>query len=278
MNQTVHQHLADSCNRLLGVAIGALVAPINPAAPAGVSLRGNRVYQIIIAARRSDDHTLPMGPWQRESTRADWDKVSYVAVEALWHKAKDLQVAAWLLEAQIHKNGFAAIGASLHVIQQLCQHYWEDLYPTLDDDGLERRANIFHWIDEKIPPALRQVPLVCVTPGPRYGYADWERARRQEQMRLSPEDQDGITDVALAKATGATPTAFYVALDCDLDAALAALDELTATLAPHFDDHAPPLSKLRAALQQIRMLVGSELHVRGVRSSAAAEREDTRAP
>jgi len=280
MNQTFHQHVADSCARLLGVTLSTLVAPIAPAAPAGASLRGGSVYRTIADARRSDDHTLPMGVWQHELKRADWDRISEVAVSALSHQGKDLQIAAWLLEAQIHKNGFAAMAASLHVIQQLCHHYWDDLYPALDDAGLECRANIFHWMDEKLLPALRQVPLASVGPGPgpRYGYADWERARRQEQMRLARKDQEDITGADLAKAIGATPTAFYVALDCDLDAALAALGELTATIAPHFDGHAPGFGKLDAALRQIRALASSELHERGVRPAAAAETEDTRAP
>lgn len=274
MHHTFHQRAAEACALLLGADLNTLLAPIEPGAPAGASLRANSVYRIIADARRADDDTLPMGPWQRELKRADWDRVSALAVSALSRQSKDLQIAAWLLEAQIHKNGFAALAAVLYVIQQLCDRYWDTLYPVLrnadmDNDGLEHRANIFRWMDEKLPPALRQVPLAGMAPGPRYGYADWERARRQDQLRLDAEHRDGATSADLAEAIGATPTAFYVALDGDLDAALVALGALTATIAPYFDGHPPGFGKLDAALRQIRALAGAELHARGARPAPA---------
>jgi type VI secretion system protein ImpA len=266
MNHILHQRAADSCALLLGVALSTLIAPIDQAAPAGASLRANGVYRTIAQARLADDSTLPRGAWERELKRADWDRVSKVAVSALSGQGKDLQVAAWLLEAQINKNGFASLATSLHLIQQLCHNYWDELYPVAEGAGLEHRANIFRWMNEKLLPALRQTPLAGLAPGPRYGYADWERARRHDELRLDADNKEGASSAELAAAISATPTAFYVAMDGDLEAALAALDELTATIAPHFGGQAPSLAGFENALRQIRTLVASELHQRGVRA------------
>lgn len=268
MTSILHQRAAESCALLLGVALSTLIAPIDPAAPAGASLRASGVYRTIAQARMADDTTLPMGAWERELKRADWDRVSKVAVAALSGQGKDLQVAAWLLEAQINKNGFASLATSLHLIDQLCSTYWDELYPGADGAGLEHRANIFRWMNDKLLPALRQAPLAGVAPGPRYGYADWERARRQDQMRLEPGNREGISSADLAAAISATPTAFYVALNGDLEAALAALEELTATIAPRFGGQAPSMAGFDSVIRQIRTLVVSELHERGVRAPA----------
>jgi type VI secretion system protein ImpA len=281
MNHILHQRVADSCALLLGVTLSTLIAPIDPAVPAGASLRANGVYRTIAQARLADDSTLPMGAWERELKRADWDRVSKVAVAALSGQGKDLQVAAWLLEAQINKNGFASLATSLHLIQQLCLRYWDELYPVAEGPGLEHRVNIFSWMNEKLLPALRQTPLAGVAPGPRYGYADWDRARRQDQLRLDPGSKEGASSAELAAAISATPTAFYVAMDADLDAALAALEELAATIAPHFAGQAPSLGGFESVLRQIRKLVASELQERGVRApspvraAAAPDAPDT---
>jgi type VI secretion system protein ImpA len=275
MNQILQQRAADSCALLLGVALSALLAPIDPGAPGGASARSSGVYNTIAQARRADDASLPMGPWQHELKRADWDRVSQVAVHALANQGKDLQVAAWLLEAQINKNGFAGIAASLHVMQQLCDCYWDELHPLADEVGLAHRANIFQWMNEKLLPALRQVPLAGVAPAPQYSFADWERARRHEQLRDSDkdEDADGPTSADLTAAIAATPTAQYVTIAHDLDAALLATAELMATITPRLGDQTPSLSAFSGLLDQMRGLVLSELHQRGVRPAALASME-----
>jgi type VI secretion system protein ImpA len=272
MNAILHQRAAESCALLLGVALTALLAPIDPGAPGGSSLRTSGVYQAIAQARRADDASLPMGPWKHELKRADWDQVSKVAVDALSHQGKDLQVAAWLLEAQINKNGFAAIGASLHVMQQLCECYWDELHPLGDAEGLAHRVKIFQWMNGKLLPTLRQVPLAGLGQGTPYGYADWERAHRQEQMRQSNHDDDteGASAAELEAALAATPTASYLAMAADLDAALLATDDLAGTLSQRLGPAAPSLKTFSGLLEQIRMLVLSELHRRGVRPQALA--------
>lgn len=280
MNPVLHQRAADSCALLLGVALSTLLAPIDPGAPGGASLRASGVYSAIAQARRADDSSLPLGPWQHELKRADWDRVSKVAVNALASQGKDLQVAAWLLEAQINQNGFAAIAASLHVMQQLCENYWDDLHPLGDAAGLEHRANIFQWMNEKLLPALRQVPLAGVAPGVQYGYADWERARRNEQLRQSSNEEqvDGVGVAELAAAVTATPTATYVTIVHDLEAALLATQELLATIAPRLGKQTPSLSGFSGMLEQIRGMALAELHHRGVRPPGLAAVEPEPAP
>lgn len=254
----------------LGVSFDALTAPIDVALPAGKSLRGSGVYSAIEQARRQDDPSLPMGAWEHDLKRADWEKVSAVAVDALVNKSKDLQIAAWLLEARINTTGFAGIAACVLLMQTLCEGYWEDLHPQAEDGDLDYRANIVHWTNEKLLPALRTVPLIRAGREHSYSWADWEQARRNEQVRASVTGRDqpqleGATIAEIMAAVSGTSTEVFLALRETLTNALEAIAALGDTLDARFDKDAPSLMTLADLLEQIRSLAESELHKRGVR-------------
>lgn len=257
----------------LGISLDALTEPIDAAMPAGKSLRNSGIYNVIEQARRQDDASLPMGTWEHDLKRADWDKVSTLATGALAHKSKDLQLAAWLLEAQINQTGFSGIAACMLLMQILCERYWNELYPQAEDGDLEYRANIFCWINEKLLPALRLVPITASGRDHDYNWADWEQARRNEQLRATAGGRDtvaieGATVSALASAMSATTTDAYSWLHRTLTDAMAGIDVLAQTLDSRFGKDAPSLSTLSGLLEQIHGLVDAELHKRGVRLQA----------
>ena len=76
----------------------ALLTPISADKPAGESLRYSGVYEAVEEARREDDPSLPQGVWKTELKRADWREAARLCLDALETRAKDLQLAAWLLE------------------------------------------------------------------------------------------------------------------------------------------------------------------------------------
>lgn len=244
-----------------GFSLEQLTAAIDASVPAGTSLRGGPVYYAIAHARRHDDASLPMGGWEHQLKHADWQRVADLAAHALAHDSKDLQMAAWLLEAQLHRTGFDALAPGASLLRQLCAQHWPVLYPA----DSEHRANIFHWLDEKLLPALRLLPLASGAPG--FAYADWERARRQEQLRQHGGEQVTVDEgpglAGLAAAVAATPTAFYLDLQARLDEALASLDALAGYLDARFGEDSPGLAALSATLQQIRNVAAAALHARG---------------
>jgi type VI secretion system protein ImpA len=274
LTQRAHDYFQEQ----LGVSFDALIDPIDTSMPTGKSVRGNGVYNAIEQARRQDDASLPLGAWDRDLKRADWDKVSAVAVDALVNKSKDLQLAGWLLEAQINKTGFAGIAACMMLMKTLCERYWEELYPQAEDGDLEYRANIIHWINEKLLPALRMVPVTATGRERDYSWADWELARRNEQVRASNGGRDhpqieGVTVSEMLAAMGATSTDSYMGLHQLLIEALEAIETLTDTLDQQFGKEAPSLMTLAGLLEQILSLAESELHKRGVRPALPSEEE-----
>src|SRR5512143_109315 len=92
-----------------------ILAPIPGDNPAGEDLRYGPIYDDIKEARRADDD-LPLGKWERERKKAEWDKVISLSVAALGDKTKDLQIAAWLMEALTITEGFAGVAVGLKVL------------------------------------------------------------------------------------------------------------------------------------------------------------------
>lgn len=268
MQAHVETQWRDYFSHTLGVGFEELTAPIPNMPPGGENLRSNGVYRLILEARREDDATVPMGPWARELKRAEWAQVGELACSALAGKSKDLQIAAWLLEAQIHRDGFAAIAPCVTLVRVLCERYWDCLYPRADGDDLEYRTNIIHWMNEKLLPLLRLVPLTQIQRDARpLNWADWEQARRNEQRRATQGDREaleGVSVLEFSAVMAGTPSEWHCALHNQLGAALESLDELTVTLNDLCGQDSPSLAQLSGLLEQIQTLIGSELHKRGV--------------
>ncbi|WP_428243244.1 type VI secretion system protein TssA [Gynuella sp.] len=259
--------LSEQLEQQTGVTLAALLKAVSDEQPAGVNVRGNGVFNAIQLARQADDPTLPMGQWEHDLKQADWHQVVEIATVALQQKSKDLQLAMWLLEAQIYRWGFEGIAPSIFLIQQLCEKFWPDLFPKIVNEDLEYRINIFRWANEKLPTAIKLIPL---TQNNRkdYCWSDWEVAHRNEHIKaqLGKEatiEGPMISDIHTALA--ATPSGFLQYQHQLLEAALASFDQLSMTLAGLCGDEAPSLSGLTGLLANIQQLTDSELRKRGYR-------------
>jgi type VI secretion system protein ImpA len=239
-----------------------LLTPIPGDAPGGVSLRYDPLFDRVKEARREDDDTpageLPDGPRKL----ADYGLVVRLAGEALATKTKDLQLAAWLTEALLRREGFAGLAQGLGLLRDLLVAFWDGLYPELEDGDAELRAAPLDWVGGRLVLAVRAVPLTKAG----YGHLKYEESRdvgyeaaakesddklrrRQAKMaegKLSAEEWD--------RAVESTDLAFYQALDADLAAAADALEALDAVSREKFGDVAPSYAPLRDALAQVRML------------------------
>ncbi len=242
----------------VGHGLEALLEPISEAAPAGPSLKHSALYGEIREARKEDDASLPQGAWQYELKRADWARVTALAGESLARQSKDLQLAVWLLEAQVNLRGFHALAPCLTLLERLCERYWDSLHPLPDEGDLEFRGNLFRWLNDKMPPLLRQARLTHSGRPRELGWGDWELAGREE-----PNGRGGAEFMA---ALYATPSQECELSRSALAGGLLALDALQARLDRCFGAEAPGLLALRALLADILALLEGELGKRGHRS------------
>ncbi len=162
--------------------IEKLLSPISAERPAGEPLRYEGTYDRIRDARREDDPDLPQGQWKTELRKAQWKSVESICVEALETRSKDLQIAAWLTEAWLNVYGFAGAEKGLELMRGLCESYWNDLYPQIENGDLEFRMAPLAWVNEKLPAAIKRLPITApAAPGEKaWSSADWERANLRD--------------------------------------------------------------------------------------------------
>jgi type VI secretion system ImpA family protein len=262
-----------------------LLSPIPGAQPAGEFLLHEGTYQSIREARREDDPSLTQGIYKTDLKKADWKTVERICSETLERRSKDVQIAAWLMEAWMHLYGFAGCRAGLQLLTDLMEMYWEHLHPQLNEGDPEDRVGTFVWINEKLSVQLKLIPLTApqstndLLP---YSFADWKSACRLEESAernpkaLSAAESNGQATLARFKASAMfTPTPFYVELSDELGGsrdACRALDEL---LEEKFGEHSPGLQRFKETLAPIQHLVNDILQTRPDNPSLAAPEEET---
>jgi type VI secretion system protein ImpA len=234
-----------------------LLNPIPGDNPAGADLRYDPLYDKIKEARREDDDA-PQGEWARARKTADWPQVIKLAGDALATKTKDLQLAAWLTEALLRKEGAGGLRDGLRTCSGLLEQFWDGLYPEAEDGDLEMRAAPLEWVGLKLDTPVRMIPLVK---------GGWDLLAQREARAIGYE-ADATDDAKLErrsdaisagrptledwdKAFDATPKPWYKSLVADLAAAKESLDALDNTGRERFGPDAPSYGKLRDALEEV---------------------------
>jgi type VI secretion system ImpA family protein len=266
--------------------VAALLAPI--AGGAGTNVRPEGDYDRIGEARRDENASLPRGVWVRDIKQADWRLVERLCAEVLAQRSKDLRIACWLCEAWVHIHGFAGLGPGLALIHGLCRDFWADLHPLLEGEDKSARLAAFEWLNERLPVALRQVPVLVdsVQPDLAYDWTDCLAAQRLEAVRgrdkaaaQKAEAAGAVTNEMIEERCSRTGRAALERVVADLRAAMAALAALDETLDDLCGREAPGLSKIRTVCKDIAYFAALALSSRRkTQPSAEASAEPAPAP
>lgn len=242
--------------------------PISKENPAGEHLIYEGTYDRIQEARREDDASIPVGVWEKELKKADWQQVNDTCLEILETRSKDLQVAAWLLEALIHLHKFPGVREGLKLLLELCQTFWDSLHPEIGDNDLEARISPLIWMNEKLSLKLKFVPITmpAATDSAVYTYADWESANELEKLAAKDakllekaEAQNKVTRTKFLGSVMFTHRSFYIKQHQDLSTALEYLTALNEFLEEKCGQDGPSLTQFRNRLQDIHALVSKFL-------------------
>jgi type VI secretion system protein ImpA len=242
-----------------------LLQPITADRPGGENLRYDPKYEEVKRAR-IEEADLPTGDWGRERKTANWPLVIQITTELLARRTKDLQLAAWLTEAWLKRDGFAGLGRGLTVLRSLLTEFWDGLYPEIEDDDLEFRAAPLAWIGEYLGPAVRMQPITSAgydtatyRDSRAVGYEQDADSYDQRESRKAAIEAGRLTAEEFDDAIRATPKAWYRQLIADIDDSLAALDQLDATASERFGRDAPRFAVLRGAIQDVRKVAAQLL-------------------
>lgn len=174
-----------------------------------------------------------------------WITVRALAREMLASRSKDLEVAAWLIEALVRTEGFAGLAAGFTLIDGLIDRYWPELH-SVDEDDAEGRLSPLAGLNgiggEGV--LIQPIRMVSLLPGHAYGtHALWHtrsggrEAARPGQDFLEARAQTG-SDALRRQAEAAR-------------AAHEAFQRMSATLDAFCGSAAPPLANIRTVLEEV---------------------------
>jgi type VI secretion system protein ImpA len=240
-----------------------LLRPVPGENPSGANLRYSPIYDKIKEARFEDEDSAPQGEWQRERKKADFAAVIKVAGDTLANQTKDLQLAAWLAEAHIRRDGFPALTEGLDLLLNLQETFWDTLYPPIEDDTPELRATPQEWFAGRCDYMLRRLPLtnskldwLKYRESRAVGYEE-DAGSSDEKKRIRQEavDEGKITAEEFDEALVATPKRFYEELSSTIDTALESVGKLDSFCDQKYGPVSPNFSRLRGVLEELKQAV-----------------------
>jgi len=256
-------------------AVQALLEPIAGARPAGEDPRED--YRVDAPFRRLKDLRSAARAAERAAEVEDepqapaehWPEIDRLAADVLRHKAKDLEVAGLLIEAEVRLNGFAGLAFGFDVATGLIRDFWDGLWPAPDEEGIASRVRPLMALngesgDGVLVQAIRKVPVL----GPQgRGIALWQIDQAVELGRLEADRREqrlakGAASMAMIEAAGREMTSADIdRAQAGIAAARAALARLDAALDQAAGRDAPPLARIRqvleAAEQGLRLGLGA---------------------
>ena len=246
-----------------------LLKPIPGDNPSGANLRYDPITDKIKEARR-EELDVPQGDWQRTLKTADWNQVIKLGGEVIATKSKDLQIAVWLVEAHVRREGFALLPPSLQFLRDLTDQFWDTLYPELEDGDLELRAAPLEWLGTKFEETLRLLPITAnglswakhhESRGVGYEKdADTDDKRKRRNQAI---DDGKITAEEFDQAIEESTREFCDNLYGNVQASIEAVQGLAGYCDEKFGDYSPSLVKTRTTLEELGQFVLKALNKKG---------------
>ncbi len=262
------------------IDIDGLLAPISEDAPAGTDPRQDTSSASLYyktkdarnAARSAERASVEIGGAPPE----EWGDVADTAMTILSGHGKDLEIAAWLVEAMLRIEGFAGLRDGLKVITGIVRDYWETCFPELDEDGGEGKVSAVAGLSGAgaTGTLIQPTRLVPLTFGSLASFSLWnfEQATDLErvtdpQRRQERIDNGAITMEQFNQSVLETPASRFVETVALVEETIAALKEMSEAFDAVAGYDAPPISTLRELLETI---LGAIRHFAATKLEAAS--------
>ncbi|WP_091916286.1 type VI secretion system protein TssA [Mesorhizobium sp. YR577] len=240
--------------------LSEIVSPLGQDSPCGEDIRINPNYQEIyyrIKDARNSARSAERGIAPGEAMRLtpSWHDVNNLGLQILSSKSKDIEVLAWLAEAQLRLRGFEGLRDIFSAMASLLENYWDRLYSIGDDDVEEKLAPLagLNGVSGEgtLIQAIRLAPLVPNSNFAQHTLWDYQLSQRANETVRRDILHEAANDVGVA--------AMAAHLDI-LNECIAAFDDLVSILDDRCGDKAPPSSNTRNVLMEaaaaIRDLAG----------------------
>lgn len=265
--------MSDDATRPEMLDLSALLAPVSEVTPAGADVRhdpqASALYYALKDARKEardkeqGRDALDGDGGAAESAipdaRAEWRAVAEQATTILCEHGKDLEVAAWLVEAAVRLHGFAGLRDGLRLLRGLVASFWDTCFPAIDEDGAEYRVAPLAGLngldrDGTLIVPILNVPIVAGSSDEHYGTWRYQQAVAIAQTadpgaRQKRIDDGGLTLEDMDRESNETADTFFIETSQALSECIEEYAALTRELDERCGEQSPPSSNIRNALQ-----------------------------
>jgi type VI secretion system protein ImpA len=190
-----------------------------------------------------------------------WRVLLDLGPAVLSERTKDLEVAAWMIEALVRYHGFAGLRDGFRLITALVGSFWDGIYPLPDEDGIETRIAPLTGLngegaDGTLILPIRQIRLT--EPGDQGAMAFWHHEAASALARITDDDKrakrikaGAVTMEQFNTTVQATSPAFFQRLLDDARESTEAFAALEAKLGEVCGSDAPPTGAIRSAMADV---------------------------
>ncbi|MDC9837167.1 type VI secretion system protein TssA [Rhizobium binxianense] len=239
-----------------------IIDPLETDRPCGENVRVNtasreiyyRIKDARNAARTAERSILP---GDVIALAPAWHDVSNLGLQILSSRSKDIEVLAWLAEAQLRLRGFSGLRDVYVATASLLGKYFDTLH-SIGDSDFEERFAPFAGLngvggEGTLIQAIRLTSLIPDGKFAQFSLWDFQLSQRPNEAERREELQQAAAEAGVAQMSA------YLGV---LTECIAAFDRMVEILDQHCGDQAPPSSNTRNVLQEaasaIRMLAGIE--------------------
>ena len=244
----------------------ALLQPISEENPAGVDVRADAAtssaYYAIKDARsaiRAKERSLVADDGEVADFRSEWRPILEQSQTLLSENSKDLEIAAWIIEALTRVHGFGGLRDGFRLAREICSQFWDECFPLPDDDGIEARVTPLAGLNGVDAEGALIVPIrsIPITDGTAAGpFCCWQyqqavllQQSTDPEVRQKRIDAGALTLEQFDQAGAETSREFFESRLEDLKQC----QEEFAALCEMLDERctaelAPPSSNIRNAL------------------------------
>jgi type VI secretion system protein ImpA len=154
------------------------------------------------------DHLGPDFEGQPAPQLPDWRGLVAASTQAIATQAKDLWIAAWLIEALTRTDGFAGLRDGFRLVRELVEAYWDTIQPSPveEEEGVEATVRMLGNLNgDVLVTAIQAIHLTeergelrPVTSGT---YREIDEQARQQLVAATPAEmfQEQFEDVEAAQ-------------------------------------------------------------------------------
>ncbi|AEG11317.1 type VI secretion system protein TssA [Shewanella baltica] len=257
-----------------------LIKNVNELAPSGVDPRtdispSSQYYRLkdIRSNARANERKLLVEEDDFQSLVGDWRPIIDEIPNALVHEVKDLEFAAWLIEALCRVYGFRGLAIGFKTAHLIIENFWDSLYPSPDDDDIEFRIASLIGLngydgDGALITPIMSIPITQDTSSGCYATWQYIRAldlsRENEDKQRKKTDNGVISVEQINRAVSESSKEFYGELVEQLNSAIDEFEQLSKNMDRVMGQPQPTtaISKsLQKCLDSVKYLAADKLAV-----------------